>query len=58
MGNYTYFDSAQAQDQLAQLKSYLCTNFIDDYFEGTNLTKDTGIPVFDEYLIKKIDAQV
>ena len=54
-GFQTYFYSAQAQDQLAQLKSYLCTNFIDDYFDGTNLTKDTGTPAFDEYLITKID---
>ena len=48
-GFQTYFYSAQAQDQLAQLKSYLCTNFIDDYFDGTNLTKDTGTAAFDEY---------
>ncbi len=49
------FYSAQAQDQLAQLKSYLCTNFIDDYFDGTSLTKDKGTPTLDENLISKID---
>ena len=47
------FYSAQAQDQLAQLKSYLCTNFIDDYFDGTSLTKDKGTPTLDENLISK-----
>ncbi|MFY4788145.1 phosphoethanolamine transferase [Aliarcobacter butzleri] len=54
-GFQTYFYSAQARNQLAQLKSYLCTNFIDDYFDGTNLTKEASTPALDEYLITKID---
>ena len=30
---------------ISSKKSYLCTNFIDDYFDGTSLTKDKGTPL-------------
>lgn len=54
-GFQTYFYSAQAQKQLSQLKSYLCTKWIDEYIDGTSLTKDIDTPALDEFLITKID---
>ncbi len=54
-GFSTCFYSSQAQDQLAQLKSYLCTNWIDNYLDGTSRTKDVDKPALDKFLIDKID---
>ncbi len=55
-GFQTYFYSSQAQDQLAQLKSYICTKWIDDYVDGTSVTKDIDTPALDTFLINKIDS--
>ncbi len=54
-GFQTHFFSAQAQDQLAQLKSYLCSKWIDGYTDGTTVTKDIDIPAKDEFLLDTID---
>ncbi|AXH15528.1 hypothetical protein CP985_14840 [Malaciobacter mytili LMG 24559] len=55
-GFETYFYSAQAQGQLAQLKSYLCTKWIDKYEDGTTITKDIDTPTKDQFLVDKIDS--
>lgn len=54
-GFQTYFYSSQAQDQLAQLKSYICTKWIDDYVDGTSVTKDIDKPALDTFLLDKIE---
>ncbi|WP_404318187.1 hypothetical protein [Malaciobacter canalis] len=54
-GFQTHFYSSQAQDQLAQLKSYICTKWIDDYVDGTSVTKDIDKPVLDTFLLDKIE---
>ena len=51
----TYYYSAQSQDQLSQLKSYLCLKWIDEYADGTEETNDIDRPALDEFLVKKID---
>ncbi|MFV0563244.1 phosphoethanolamine transferase [Malaciobacter mytili] len=55
-GFETYFYSAQAQGQLAQLKSYICTKWIDKYEDGTTIAKEIDTPTRDEFLIDKIDS--
>lgn len=55
-GFETYFYSAQAQGQLAQLKSYICTKWIDKYEDGTTITKDIDTPTKDQFLVDKIDS--
>lgn len=47
----TYFYSAQSQDQLAQLKSYLCPKYINHYTDGTAVTHDVDTPALDEFLL-------
>lgn len=54
-GFTTHFYSAQAQDQLAQLKSYLCPKYIDNYIDGTAETKDVDTPALDRFLLGTID---
>jgi len=54
-GFNTQYYSAQAQDQLAQLKSYLCLKWIDSYVDGTAKTKDVDKPALDEFLLETID---
>ncbi len=54
-GFQTYFYSSQAQNQLAQLKSYICTKWIDDYVDGTSITKDVDKPTLDTFLLDKIE---
>ncbi len=54
-GFKTHFYSAQAQDQLSQLKSYLCPKWIDSYVDGTSVTKDIDTPALDEFLLSTID---
>lgn len=54
-GFTTHFYSAQAQDQLSQLKSYLCLSSIDQYVDGTSVTKDVDTPALDEFLINSLD---
>ena len=54
-GFETYFYSSQSQDQLSQLKSYLCPKWIDKYIDGTSKTQDIDIPALDEFLIGTID---
>lgn len=54
-GFQTHFYSSQAQDQLAQLKSYICTKWIDDYVDGTSVTKDIDEPALDTFLLDKIE---
>ncbi len=54
-GFKTHFYSSQAQDQLAQLKSYICTKWIDDYIDGTSVTKDIDTPALDTFLLDRID---
>ncbi len=54
-GFKTHFYSSQAQGQLAQLKSYICTKWIDDYIDGTSVTKDIDTPALDQFLLDKID---
>lgn len=54
-GFQTHFYSSQAQDQLAQLKSYICTKWIDDYVDGTSVTKDIDKPALDTFLLDKIE---
>lgn len=54
-GFQTYFYSVQSQGQLTQLKSYLCTKWIDDYIDATSVTKDVDTPTLDEFLLTKID---
>lgn len=55
-GFKTYFYSSQAQDQLAQLKSYMCTKWIDNYSDGTSVTHDIDTPALDQFLLDKIDT--
>jgi len=54
-GFETYFYSAQAQDQLAQLKGYLCPSYIDNYIDGTAKTKDVNTAALDMFLVETID---
>ncbi len=54
-GFTTHYFSAQAQGQLSQLKSYLCPSSIDQYTDGTTVTKDIDRPALDEFLIDTID---
>jgi len=54
-GFSTHFYSAQAQDQLSQLKSYLCLKWVDEYTDGTEKTKDIDRPALDEFLLETID---
>ena len=55
-GFETYFYSAQSQNQLEQLKGYLCTSSIDNYVDGTSKTKDTEVPALDMFLVDMIDT--
>ncbi|RXJ55311.1 phosphoethanolamine transferase [Candidatus Marinarcus aquaticus] len=55
-GFQTYFYSSQAQDQLAQLKSYMCTKWIDNYKDGTTVTHSIDTPALDQFLIDQIDT--
>lgn len=55
-GFETYFYSSQAQGQLSHLKNYLCMNNIDNYSDGTTVTKDTKLPALDKFLLDKIDT--
>ena len=54
-GFKTYFYSSQSQDQLSQLKNYLCPVWIDQYIDGTSKTKNVDIPALDEFLLGTID---
>ncbi|PHR70381.1 MAG: hypothetical protein COA66_12410 [Arcobacter sp.] len=54
-GFTTHFYSAQAQDQLAQLKSYLCLKWVNKYIDGTSKTMDIDKPALDEFLLETID---
>ena len=54
-GFTTHYYSAQSQNQLSQLKSYLCLKSVDKYTDGTEQTKDVDRPALDEFLVETID---
>lgn len=54
-GFSTYFYSSQAKNQLSQLKSYICTKWIDEYTDGTSVTKNADQPALDKFLLDKIE---
>ncbi len=54
-GFQTYFYSSQAQNQLSQLKSYICTKWIDTYASGTSVTNSINKPALDKFLLEKIE---
>lgn len=55
-GFNTYFFSAQAQDELKGIKSYLCTNWLDDLQDGTLITKIKDKSALDIYLLDMMDG--
>lgn len=54
-GFKTYFYSSHSQEQLSHLKNYLCMKWIDDYADGTTLTKDSKLPALDYFLTDMIE---
>lgn len=55
-GFETYFYSAQAQNQLKQLKGYLCPKYINHYADSTTLTGNLREHTFDKYLVDMLDT--
>lgn len=54
-GFNTHFYSSHSQDQLSHLKNYLCMKWIDEYADGTTVTKNPKLPTFDYFLPDMID---
>lgn len=54
-GFKTHFYSAQSNDALSNVKSYLCPKWIDSYFDGSKSTKDTHKDALDITLVGALD---
>lgn len=54
-GFETHFYSSHARNQLAHLKNYMCTKWIDSYKDGTTVTNDEKKPALDDFLVNIID---
>lgn len=54
-GFNTYFYSSQAQDELKSIKSYLCTNWLDDLKDGTTITNINDKSAYDIHLLDMIE---
>lgn len=54
-GFETHFYSSHARNQLAHLKNYMCTKWIDTYKDGTTVTNDEEKPALDDFLVNMVD---
>ena len=55
-GFETHFYSAQCRDGLSNVKSYMCTKWIDNYSDGTDTSGDIKIDAQDDVLLKQLNA--
>ena len=55
-GFETYFYSAQSKDSMSNIKSYLCTKWMDHYTDGTEDTHEFKGSALDMFLVKKMDT--
>lgn len=53
-GFETSFYSAQATDSLSNIKSYLCTRWIDSYSDGSSRTGEDKVDALDDILLEDI----
>lgn len=55
-GFSTHFFSSQSQDALSNIKSYLCTRWIDSYLDGSSSAADIHHTDSDEKLLEKLKS--
>lgn len=54
-GFNTHFYSAQCSDGLSNIKSYLCTRWIDNYLDGSSETGEIKKDAWDNILLERLD---